>query len=178
MASDEDWVRLRYGPLNLTSYNPVAIAYFALGTASANGTTGTVRFRNVKLEVLSNWTDWSAAPEDIYGMARRMTDAESRITQNANNIALKVSTSLYNTEKVYRSNTAPHHPLHQHALAGHIPFTAHSQAVYGLGMDSRSGAQELKTSGITIGETTSPSPRKTFCSSSLTLRTTKTSSWR
>ena len=30
------------------------------------------------------------------------------------------------------------------------------------------GAQELKTSGITIGETTSPSPRKTFCSSSLT----------
>ena len=107
VASDEDWVRLRYGPLNLTSYNPVAIAYFALGTASANGTTGTVRFRNVKLEVLSNWTDWSAAPEDIYGMARRMTDAESRITQNANNIALKVSTSLYNTEKVYRSNTAP-----------------------------------------------------------------------
>ena len=40
-------------------------------------------------------------------MARRMTDAESRITQNANSIALKVSTSLYNTEKVYRSNTAP-----------------------------------------------------------------------
>ena len=52
VASDEDWVRLRYGPLNLTSYNPVAIAYFALGTASANGTTGTVRFRNVKLSAV------------------------------------------------------------------------------------------------------------------------------
>ena len=107
VATDEDWVRLRYGPLNLSSYSPVEIAYFALGTTSANGTTGTVRFRNVKLEVMSNWTDWSAAPEDIYGLAGRMTDAESRITQNANNISLKVNTSTYDFEKVYRSRTVP-----------------------------------------------------------------------
>ena len=44
-----------------------------------------------------------------------------------------------------QSNGA-HHPLHQHALAGHVPFSAHSQAVYGLGMDSRrrAGAQDQR----------------------------------
>lgn len=150
VASDEDWVRLRYGPLNLTSYNPVAIAYFALGTASANGTTGTVRFRNIKLEVLSNWTDWSAAPEDIYGMARRMTDAESRITQNANNIALKVSTSLYNTEKVYRSNTAPT-TLYTNMLWLDTSLSPPILKRYTGSAWIAVGAQELKTSGITIG---------------------------
>ena len=150
VASDEDWVRLRYGPLNLTSYNPVAIAYFALGTASANGTTGTVRFRNVKLEVLNNWTDWSAAPEDIYGMARRMTDAESRITQNANNIALKVSTSLYNTEKVYRSNTAPT-TLYTNMLWLGTSLSPPILKRYTGSAWIAVGAQELKTSGITIG---------------------------
>ena len=150
VASDDDWVRLRYGPLNLTSYNPVAIAYFALGTSSANGTTGTVRFRNVKLEVLSNWTDWSAAPEDIYGMARRMTDAESRITQNANNIALKVSTSLYNTEKVYRSTTAPT-TLYTNMLWLDTSLSPPILKRYTGSAWIAVGAQELKTSGISIG---------------------------
>ena len=150
VASDEDWVRLRYGPLNLTSYSPVAIAYFALGTSSANGTTGTVRFRNVKLEVLDTWTDWSAAPEDIYGMARRMTDAESRITQNANNIALKVSTSLYNTEKVYRSNTAPA-TLYANMLWLDTSLSPPILKRYTGSAWVAVGAQELKTSGITIG---------------------------
>ena len=150
VASDEDWVRLRYGPLNLTSYNPVAIAYFALGTASANGTTGTVRFRNVKLEVLSNWTDWSAAPEDIYGLAGRMTSAESRITQNANSIALKVSTSLYNTEKVYRSNTAPT-TLYTNMLWLDTSLSPLILKRYTGSAWVAVGAQELKTSGISIG---------------------------
>lgn len=48
VETDSDWVRLRYGPLNLSSYNPVSIAYFMLGTSAATGTTGTVQFRNVK----------------------------------------------------------------------------------------------------------------------------------
>ncbi len=78
-ATDEDWVRGRYGPLNLSSLNPVSIAYFYLGTANSSGTTGTVQFRNVKLEVLDQWTDWSAAPEDLYGLSNRMTNAESSI---------------------------------------------------------------------------------------------------
>ena len=35
VATDDDWVRMRYGPLNLSSFNPISIAYFALGTSSA-----------------------------------------------------------------------------------------------------------------------------------------------
>ena len=139
-----------YGPLNLSSYNPITIAYFALGTASANGTTGTVRFRNVKLEVLDSWTDWSAAPEDIYGLAGRMDSAESRITQNANNIALKVSTSLYNTEKVYRSSTAPT-TLYTNTLWLDTSLSPPILKRYTGSAWAAVGAQELKTSGITIG---------------------------
>ena len=149
-ATDEDWVRLRYGPLNLSSYNPVEIAYFALGTTSANGTTGTVRFRNVKLEVMSNWTDWSAAPEDIYGLAGRMTDAESRITQNANNISLKVNTSTYDFEKVYRSHTAPTEQ-YVDMLWLDMSLTPPILKRYTGSTWVAVGAQELRTSGISIG---------------------------
>ena len=150
VATDEDWVRLRYGPLNLSSYNPVEIAYFALGTTSANGTTGTVRFRNVKLEVMSNWTDWSAAPEDIYGLAGRMTDAESRITQNANNISLKVNTSTYDFEKVYRSRTAPTEQ-YVDMLWLDMSLTPPILKRYTGSAWVAVGAQELRTSGISIG---------------------------
>ena len=149
-TTDDDWVRLRYGPLNLTSYSPVAIAYFALGTSSANGVTGTLRYRNVKLEVLDVWTDWSAAPEDIYGLAGRMTSAESRITQNANSIALKISTSLYNTEKVYRSNTAPT-TLYTNMLWLDTSLSPPILKRYTGSAWVAVGAQELKTSGISIG---------------------------
>ena len=149
-TTDDDWVRLRYGPLNLTSYSPVAIAYFALGTSSANGVTGTLRYRNVKLEVLDVWTDWSAAPEDIYGLAGRMTSAESRITQNANSIALKVSTSLYNTEKVYRSNTAPT-TLYTNMLWLDTSLSPPILKRYTGSAWAAVGAQELKVSGISIG---------------------------
>ena len=149
-ATDEDWVRLRYGPLNLSSYSPVEIAYFALGTTSANGTTGTVRFRNVKLEVMSNWTDWSAAPEDIYGLAGRMTDAESRITQNANNISLKVNTSTYDFEKVYRSRTAPTEQ-YVDMLWLDMSLTPPILKRYTGSAWVAVGAQELRTSGISIG---------------------------
>ena len=149
-ATDDGWVRLQYGPLDLSPYNPVSISYFALGTSAANGMTGNVRFRNVKLEVLDAWTDWSAAPEDIYGLAGRMDSAESRITQNAGNIALKVSTSVYNTEKVYRSNTAPT------TLCANMLWLDTSLSPPILKRYTGSawvavGAQELKTSGITIG---------------------------
>ena len=150
VATDEDWVRLRYGPLNLSSYSPVEIAYFALGTTSANGTTGTVRFRNVKLEVMSNWTDWSAAPEDIYGLAGRMTDAESRITQNANNISLKVNTSTYDFEKVYRSRTAPTEQ-YVDMLWLDMSLTPPILKRYTGSAWVAVGAQELRTSGISIG---------------------------
>ncbi|MDO5300818.1 MAG: hypothetical protein Q4F18_15420, partial [Clostridia bacterium] len=150
VATDDDWVRLRYGPLNLTTYNPVSIAYFTLGTAGANGATGTVQFRNVKLEVLSTWTPWSAAPEDLYGLVKRMTNAESNITQNANNIALKVSTATYNTEKVYRGSTAPT-TLYTNMLWLDTSVSPNLLKRYTGSAWVVAGAEELKSSGIYIG---------------------------
>lgn len=148
-ATDDDWVRMRYGPLNLSSYSPIEISHFSLGTSSANGTTGTVQFRNVKLEVLDAWTDWSAAPEDVYGLADRMTNAESRISQNASSIALKVSSSTYNSEKVYRSTTAP--STYSNCLWLDISLSPPILKRWSGSAWIAVGAQELKTSGISIG---------------------------
>lgn len=150
VATDGDWVRMQYGPLNLTSFYPTSIAYFSLGTGGSNGVTGTVQFRNIKLEVLDRWTAWSAAPEDLYGMVSRMVNAESRITQNANNIALKVSTSTYNTEKVYRGSTAPT-TLYTNMLWLDTSATPNLLKRYTGSAWVAAGAQEVKSSGIYIG---------------------------
>lgn len=150
VATDGDWVRMQYGPLSLTSYHPTSIAYFTLGTGGSNGVTGTVQFRNIKLEVLDRWTAWSAAPEDLYGMVSRMVNAESRITQNANNIALKVSTSTYNTEKVYRGSTAPT-TLYANMLWLDTSATPNLLKRYTGSAWVAAGAQEVKSSGIYIG---------------------------
>lgn len=150
VAADGDWVRMQYGPLNLTSFHPTSIAYFTLGTGGSNGVTGTVQFRNIKLEVLDRWTAWSAAPEDLYGMVSRMVNAESRITQNANNIALKVSTSTYNTEKVYRGSTAPT-TLYTNMLWLDTSTTPNLLKRYTGSAWVAAGAQEVKSSGIYIG---------------------------
>lgn len=149
-ATDDDWVRVRYGPLNLSSYSPIGLAYFSLGTGSANGTTGTVQYRNVKLEVLDTWTDWSVAPEDIYGLANRMTNAESNITQNANNIAMRVTTSTYNTEKVYRGSSAPS-TLYTNMLWLDTSVSPNLLKRYTGSAWVIAGAQEVKSSGIYIG---------------------------
>ena len=150
VATDGDWVRMQYGPLSLTSFHPTSIAYFSLGTGGSNGVTGTVQFRNIKLEVLDGWTAWSAAPEDLYGMVSRMVNAESRITQNANNIALKVSTSTYNTEKVYRGSTAPT-TLYANMLWLDTSTTPNLLKRYTGSAWVAAGAQEVKSSGIYIG---------------------------
>ncbi len=150
VATDGDWVRMQYGPLSLTSFHPTSIAYFTLGTGGSNGVTGTVQFRNIKLEVLDRWTAWSAAPEDLYGMVSRMVNAESRITQNANNIALKVSTSTYNTEKVYRGSTAPT-TLYTNMLWLDTSATPNLLKRYTGSAWVAAGAQEVKSSGIYIG---------------------------
>lgn len=150
VATDGDWVRMQYGPLSLTSYHPTSIAYFTLGTGGSNGVTGTVQFRNIKLEVLDRWTAWSAAPEDLYGMVSRMVNAESRITQNANNIALKVSNSTYNTEKVYRGSTAPT-TLYTNMLWLDTSTTPNLLKRYTGSAWVAAGAQEVKSSGIYIG---------------------------
>ena len=149
-ATDEEWVRMRFGPLNLTSFAPIAITNFSLGTAASNGVTGTIQFRNIKLEVLDSWTDWSAAPEDLYGMVSRMTNAESRITQNANSLALKVSTSTYDTEKVYRGSTAPA-TLYTNMLWLDTSVSPNLLKHYTGSAWAVAGAEEVKSSGIYIG---------------------------
>ena len=150
VLTDGDWVRMRYGPLNLTSYKPVSLAYFALGTGSANGMTGVVQFRNVKLEVLDAWTDWSAAPEDVYGLANRMNNAETRITQNSNNINLKVNTATYNVEKVYRGTAEPA-AKYINMFWLDMSLTPNILKRWNGSAWTSVGAQEVKTSGISIG---------------------------
>ena len=149
-ATDDDWVRMTSGPLNLSSFNPISIAYFSLGTGAANGTTGTVQYRNVKLEVLDEWTDWSAAPEDVYGLADRMTNAETNITQNASNIALRVYTSTYNMEKVYRSATEPT-TKYTNMFWLDMSLTPNILKRWTGSEWTAVGAQEVKASGISIG---------------------------
>lgn len=150
VTTDSDWVKMRYGPLNLTTYNPISFAYFSLGTGSANGTTGTVQFRNVKLEVLDTWTDWSAAPEDLYGLADRMESAESSITQNTNSIALRVYTSTYNMEKVYRGTAEPS-TKYVNMCWLDMSLTPNILKRWTGSAWAAVGAQEIKTSGVSIG---------------------------
>lgn len=83
-------------------------------------------------------------------MVSRMVNAESRITQNANNIALKVSTSTYNTEKVYRGSTAPT-TLYTNMLWLDTSATPNLLKRYTGSAWVAAGAQEVKSSGIYIG---------------------------
>ena len=104
----------------------------------------------MKLEVLDTWTDWSVAPEDIYGLANRMTNAESNISQNANNIAMRVTTSTYNTEKVYRGSSAPS-TLYTNMLWLDTSVSPNLLKRYTGSVWVIAGAQEVKSSGIYIG---------------------------
>lgn len=149
-ATDSDWVHVRYGPLNISSYDPLSIAYFYLGTTASNGVTGEVQFRNVKLEVLDIWTEWSAAPEDLYGLATRLDTAESKIVQNTNSLAFKVNTATYNAEKVYRGTTAPT-SLYTNMLWLDTAVTPNLLKRYTGSAWVVAGAQEVKSSGIYIG---------------------------
>lgn len=57
--------------------------------------------------------DVNNANNAITGLTQRMTAAESSITQQADEIALKVSQSTYDSEKIIRSATAPENPTAQ-----------------------------------------------------------------
>ncbi len=109
---------------------------------------GLVRLRNVQVECGNRITDYSPAPEDL---ALRMDSAESSITQHANQIALKVNTSTYNVEKVYRSLTAPSGTLYGSMLWLDLSLTPNILKRWTGSAWVAVGAQELKTSGITIG---------------------------
>jgi len=150
VATDDDWVRVTKGPMSITSYNPIGIAYVSIGTAAAAGCTGTVQIRNVKCEVGDSFTDWSAAPEDLNDLPDRMTTAESTISQHSNQIALKVSTSTYNTEKVYRGSTAPT-TLYTNMLWLDTSASPNLLKRYTGSAWVVAGAEEVKSSGIYIG---------------------------
>ena len=149
-ATDSDWVRVTYGVYNFSSYNPIDVAYAYIGTTAQVGCTGTVEFRNFKVEVSNTWTDWSAAPEDIYGLSSRMSNAESRITQNANNIALKVSTSTFNAGNIYRGTSAPT-TIYSNMLWLDLSLSPPILKRWNGSSWISVGAQEVKTSGISIG---------------------------
>ena len=106
-ATDSDWVRLQKGAYNFSQYKPIEVAYFMLGTSAARGMTGTVQIRNIKLEVGDSYTAWSAAPEDLNNLPTRMTTAESSIAQHSNQLALTVSSSTYEAEKITQSPNMP-----------------------------------------------------------------------
>ncbi|MBR6570009.1 MAG: hypothetical protein IKK75_06095, partial [Clostridia bacterium] len=150
VSTDDDWVRIRKGPLSLTAYSPISISYISIGTANAAGCTGSLQVRNIKCEVGDSFTDWSAAPEDLNDLPERMTTAESNITQNANSIALKVSTSAYNAEKVYRGSTAPT-TLYTNMLWLDTSVTPNLLKRYTGSTWVVAGAEEVKSSGLYIG---------------------------
>ena len=149
-ATDSDWVRVTKGPMSLTAYNPIDIAYVSIGTGHAAGCTGSLQIRNVKCEVGDSFTDWSAAPEDLNDLPDRMTTAESTISQHSNQIALKVSTSTYNTEKVYRGSTAPT-TLYTNMLWLDTSVSPNLLKRYTGSAWVVAGAEEVKSSGIYIG---------------------------
>lgn len=150
VATDSDWVRVTKGPMNIASYSPISIAYVSIGTTAAAGSTGSLQIRNVKCEVGDSFTDWTAAPEDLNDLPGRMTSAESSITQNANNIALKVSTSTYNIEKVYRGSTAPT-TKYTNMLWLDTSVSPNLLKRYTGSTWVVAGAEEVKSSGVYIG---------------------------
>lgn len=108
---------------------------------------GLVRLRYTQVECGNRMTDYRPAPEDL---ELRMDTAESSITQQAAQIALKVNTATYNAEKVYRGASAPASPSADTlwldtSLSPNILKRWTGSAWVAM------GAQELKTSGITIG---------------------------
>ena len=129
------------------TYTQFTIRSNASVTGGGGSSTASVMLRNIKLEVGNKATDWTAAPEE---METRMASAESSITQNAANIALKVSTSTYNTEKVYRSTSAPSSKSTNMLwldLSLSPPILKRWSGSAWISV----GAQEVKTSGINIG---------------------------
>ena len=150
VATDDGWKRMYKGPLDLTSFSPTAISYVSLGTANAAGCTGTVEFRNIKLEVGDSFTGWTPAPEDMDTLVDRMATAESNITQNANNIALKVSYTTFNAGNIYRSSTAPT-TIYSNMLWLDLSLSPPILKRWNGSAWISVGAQEVKTSGIAIG---------------------------
>ena len=90
-ATSSEWTRI-----DLATEIP-AENYSTINITIGGQGSGTFEFCLPKLEQGTIATDWTPAPEDI---EERVSSAESAIIQNADNIALKVSTTDYNGNTV------------------------------------------------------------------------------
>ena len=134
----------RYRLTTMIPSNAVSVRSVLFGVQNCKGI---VRLRYPQVECGNRITDYRPAPEDL---EYRMDSAESSITQHANQIALKVSTATYNAEKVYRGTTAPASPSAD-MLWLDTSLSPNILKRYTGSVWVAMGAQELKTSGITIG---------------------------
>jgi len=105
--TDTYWTRMWIRDIDLSGLSPRSISSFTVGVEELEGATGTINIKNVMLEVGTALNNWTPALEDGYYMNNRLTNAESTISQHSSQISLKVNTSTYNLEKVYRGTTAP-----------------------------------------------------------------------
>lgn len=141
-SGTKPWVRYR-----LTATIPTNAISVRATMLTIQNCKGIVRLRYPQVECGNRITDYRPAPEDL---ELRMDSAESSITQQANQIALKVNTATYNAEKVYRGATAPASPSTD-MLWLDTSLTPNILKRYTGSTWAAMGAQELKTSGITIG---------------------------
>ena len=88
VSTDEDWVRIKLGPLDLSGFNAASLRDFQIGINAAYEVTGTVQIRHILVEANSQTGIWSPAPEELDSVAERLALAESFIRQNASSIAL------------------------------------------------------------------------------------------
>ena len=143
----------------------ISVAYAYIGAASQKGCNPVQSdFRNSKVETSETWTDWSAAPEDIYSLSSRMNNAESRITQNASSIALKGFHVRTFQEEGLPWFDCAHNSVHQLLWLDTSGKPEPAQTIYGKHMGGGLGAQGGKASGITVGpNNVALGQRRTFC---------------
>lgn len=91
-----------------------------------------------------------ASSASVTGLTTRVSNAETKITQHDSQIALKVNTSTYNADKVYRGTTAPASPS-TNMLWLDTSVTPNLLKRYTGSAWVAAGAQEVKSSGMYIG---------------------------
>jgi len=82
-------VTITFKPSEVLNASYTEYAYLAM-YVGINNRVGSAQYRRLKAEFANRASDWTPAPEDI---ETRVSSAESAITQNAQNIELKVSES-------------------------------------------------------------------------------------
>lgn len=148
--TDTYWTRMWIRDIDMSALGPRSISSFNIGVEELEGATGTINIKNVMLEVGTALNNWTPAVEDGYYMNNRLTNAESTISQHSSQISLKVNTSTYNTEKVYRSSAVPT-TKYANMLWLDLSVTPPVLRRWTGSTWVAVAAEEVKTSGIYIG---------------------------